>query len=46
MFGYDEREFKELEGKTLVRVEGGVGDEEMIFVTIEGERYKLYHNQD
>lgn len=36
---------KELLGKTLVSVQNQ-GDEEIIFVTNNGETYKLYHSQD
>lgn len=38
------RDVKELIGKTLVDVEG-TGDE-LIFITDEGQTYKLYHRQD
>lgn len=41
-----ELEFKELIGKTLVSVKGGKGDDEIIFETSEGKKYKLYHEQD
>jgi hypothetical protein len=33
-------------GKTLIDIKGVVGDTEMIFTTITGEVYKLYHYQD
>ena len=36
---------KELLGKTLVLVTGNKDDDEMIFTTSEGERFKLYHSQ-
>ena len=39
-------EFKELLGKTLVKITGGVGDEEMIFEVNDGSAYKLFHSQD
>ena len=39
-------ELKELLGKTLASVEGKVGGEEIIFVTTEGKRYRMWHNQD
>ena len=35
----------ELVGKTLVKVEQ-VGDQEILFTTNEGKRYKLFHWQD
>lgn len=35
-----------LAGKTLINIEGGVGDDEMVFTTAEGEIYKLYHDQN
>jgi len=42
----NEREFKELNGKTLSAVTGKVGDDEITFTTIHGDQYKLYHEQD
>ena len=41
-----ETDFKELVGKTLSNVTGRVGDEAIIFTTIDGGRYKLYHEQN
>ena len=38
--------FEDLKGKVLSEIIGGVGDEEMVFVTNEGERFKLYYEQD
>jgi hypothetical protein len=35
----------ELLGKTLVNIEGSVGDEEIIFTTLEGKHYRLFHKQ-
>ena len=35
-----------LMGKTLSKVTGGVGDDEITFVTTDGEKYKMYHRQD
>jgi hypothetical protein len=35
-----------LKGKTLSKVTGGVGDDEITFVTTEGETYRMLHNQD
>lgn len=46
MYRDDERNFEELKGKVLSGITGGVGSEEMIFTTIDGEQYKLYHVQD
>jgi len=37
--------FEELKGKTLSGVRN-VNNEELIFITTEGETYKLYHSQD
>jgi hypothetical protein len=34
---------KALLGKTLVAIEGGIGDNEIQFVTDAGERYCMYH---
>jgi hypothetical protein len=39
-------EFKELIGKTLTSVNGDKGDDEIIFETSDGQKYKLYHSQD
>lgn len=39
-------EFDELFGKTLVSITGGVGDDEMVFVTDDGLVYKLHHDQE
>ena len=38
-------QFSELIGKTLANVEN-VDNEEIIFTTVGGEKYKLYHDQD
>jgi hypothetical protein len=38
-------ELKDLIGKTLTKAEQ-VGDDEIVFITNEGKRYKLYHSQD
>jgi len=37
-------ELKDLIGKTLTKVEQ-VGEDEIVFITNEGKRYKLYHSQ-
>ena len=38
-------ELKDLIGKTLTKAEQ-VGEDEIVFITDEGKRYKLYHSQD
>ena len=38
-------ELKDLLGKTMVSVEN-VKNEELVFTTTEGRRYKLHHHQD
>lgn len=38
--------FSELSGRLLVRVEGGAGDESIAFVTSDGERWLMLHDQD
>ena len=35
-----------LKGKTLTKVEGEIGGDEMKFETLEGENYTLYHEPD
>jgi hypothetical protein len=35
-----------LTGKTLSSISGGVGDDEIVFVTTDGETYRMYHQQD
>jgi hypothetical protein len=35
-----------LKGKTLSKVSGTVGDGEITFVTTDGDRYRMYHEQD
>uniref|UniRef100_A0A6H2A0S2 DUF7448 domain-containing protein n=2 Tax=viral metagenome TaxID=1070528 RepID=A0A6H2A0S2_9ZZZZ len=39
-------EFRELVGKTLSTVMCEIGNDEILFETISGDRYKLYHEQD
>lgn len=36
----------ELEGKTLKSITGKVGDDEIIFETEDGKKYRMYHPQD
>lgn len=43
---YNNEDFGILKGNILTKITGGVGDEEMFFTDIEGEIYRLYHNQD
>lgn len=38
--------FEDLMGKTLLSISGKIGDEEMIFETIDGEKFKLYCDHD
>lgn len=38
--------FEYLKGKTLVEINGEVGDDEMVFTTSEGEKFRLFHMQD
>ena len=38
--------FEDLKGKTLANIEGKIGDEEMTFETISGEKFKLYYEHD
>ena len=40
-----EPKFNDLVGKTLIEAKQ-VGDDEIVFVTAEGETFKLYHSQD
>lgn len=35
-----------LKGKTLSSIRGDVGDGEIVFLTSEGETYRMYHDQD
>jgi len=39
-------EFRELVGKTLSTVMCEIGNNEILFETISGDRYKLYHEQN
>ncbi len=36
----------ELIGKVLVKITGEKGDDEMVFICADGEKYRLYHDQD
>jgi hypothetical protein len=42
----NERKVAELVGLTLASVTGAVGDDEMVFTTMEGRRFVFYHSQD
>lgn len=43
----DRVQFKDLEGKTLKRIEGAKkGSEEIYFITDENEKFKMYHEND
>ena len=35
-----------LKGKTLSSIDGEVGSDEIVFVTTDGERYRMFHDQD
>jgi len=37
--------FKDLIGQTLVAISGQVGDDEIVFTLLNGDRYHLYHSQ-
>lgn len=39
-------DFSELSGKTLKSISGNVGDEEIVFITADGEKYALKYYQD
>jgi hypothetical protein len=39
------RKFEDLIGKTITTITGNIGDHKMIFVTAEGEKAMLYHDQ-
>ena len=44
---YDDLTFEEvLKGKVLAKIEGEKGDDEIVFTTVDGKTYKLYHSQD
>jgi hypothetical protein len=38
--------FEDLKGKTIVKIQGKVDDEEMIFITDDGMRAVLYYDHD
>lgn len=39
-------EFKELIGKTITRIDGKKGDDELIFLTSDNKKYMMWHDQD
>ena len=41
-----EANIEDLLGKTLVRVDGRVGGDEIVFQTKDGATYKMFHSQD
>ena len=41
-----DNKFEELNGKTLTKIDGKVGDDRMIFHTDTGEQYELYYSYD
>lgn len=38
--------FGDLKGETLNAVTGSIGDDEIVFETVSGKKFKLYHSQD
>lgn len=38
--------FEDLNGKTLVNIDGNIGNDSMIFTTTNNEKYELFHYQD
>jgi hypothetical protein len=42
----NEIEFSTLKGMTFTKIEGGKGDEEIIFHANDGRKFKLYHYQN
>ena len=38
--------FEELQGKVIKEIIGKLGDDEMIFVVSDEEKYKLYYEHD
>lgn len=40
------RQFDDLKGHTIVKIQGGVGDDEIIFTLKDGRQFMLYHEQD
>jgi hypothetical protein len=46
MADWDELEVDVMVGKTMKSVTGEVGSEEVIFETVDGETFRLYHDRD
>ena len=38
--------FEDLKGETLIKINGGLGDDEILFLTTIGEKYYLYYEHD
>lgn len=38
--------FEDLKGKILTKIAGGIGEDEMMFVTLDGYTCCLYHEDD
>ncbi len=43
---YNNAKFSDLEGKILSEIIGDKNSEELIFITTEGEQFKMYHSQN
>ena len=41
-----EKQFSDLIGETIIKVDGEVGDDEMIFTCASGKWFRLWHMQD
>jgi hypothetical protein len=41
-----EAQLKDLIGKTLASITGTTGDDQMDFITSDGEHYQMFHSQD
>lgn len=44
--GNYDAEFSELLGRTITKIEGGVGDVELTFICDDGTKYRMFHDQD
>lgn len=40
------KEFKDMLGKTITEIDGGIGDEEMVFTMSDGSKGVLYYEHD
>jgi hypothetical protein len=45
MSWYNNCKFSDLEGKILTKIIGDKGSDKLIFITSDGEHYKMYHRQ-